>query len=253
MSNQHYVFLSPHFDDVALSCGGLVWDLVQNGCQVEIWTLMGGLPPDENFSEFAQQNHQRWGLSGKEAIRMRRAEAQAACQVLGALPRHFNWPDAIYRRDPGSGEPLVINNETLFGTPPEAWLVEEITDTLLEKLPEEVILISPAGIGHHIDHLTVAQAAYGSERKLFFYADYPYILKHPDWTAHQKGKFIKRPHGLNEDALDHWQDAVLAYSSQISDFWQSEEALRLAYQHYMSGGGGRLWEQIILPWMKPNS
>lgn len=253
MDTQHWIFLSPHYDDVALSCGGLVWDLTQQGHRVEIWTVMGGFPPDKNFSEFAQQNHQRWGLSGEEAIRMRQAEDQAACQVLGAHARHFHWLDAIYRTDPTSGGSVVIDNETLFGTPPEAWLVVDIAEMLREEIPEEAVVVSPAGIGNHIDHLAVAQATGGLERKYFFYADYPYILKHPDWTAQQKGIFIKRPHVLNIDALHHWQDAVLAYSSQISDFWQSEEALRLAYRNYMSGGGGRLWEKIFLPWTKPNA
>ena len=251
MTKYHYVFLSPHFDDVALSCGGLVWDLAQKSHQVEIWTLMGGFPPDKNFSEFAQQNHQRWGLSGEEVIRIRQAEDHAACQILGAHARHLHWTDAIYRRNPTSGEPLVTDNESLFGTPPENWLVEEISGMLRKALPEKVVLVSPAGIGKHIDHLAIAQAAEGSERKRFYYADYPYILKYPDWTAQHKGMFIKRPHTLNEDALDHWQDAVLAYSSQISDFWQSKDALRLAYRNYMSGGGGRLWEKIYLPWTKP--
>ncbi len=49
MIKQHWIFLSPHLDDVALSCGGLVLDLAQQGFVVDNWTLMGGYPHDEIF------------------------------------------------------------------------------------------------------------------------------------------------------------------------------------------------------------
>ena len=74
MSNDQWIFISPHLDDVALSCGGLVWRLAQEGQQVSIWTVLAGDPPDEDYSEFARINHQRWGISGVEAIAMRREE-----------------------------------------------------------------------------------------------------------------------------------------------------------------------------------
>ncbi len=241
MKQQHWVFLSPHFDDAALSCGGLVWHLTQAGHRVEIWTLMGGFPPDENYSSFAVQNHRAWGKSGEEAIRMRQAEDRGACQVLGAQARHFDWADAIYRRAPQSGEPIVTDNQTLFSAPPEEALVAEMAETLQAELSEGALLVCPLGIGKHIDHRTVALAAEQSGRINFYYADYPYILNSFDEPGLQAGVWEQLPLALGQEALQAWQDAVLCYTSQWPGFWRDEMETRMALQNYLAGSGGRLW------------
>ena len=242
MHPEHWIFLSPHLDDVALSCGGLAWDLSRQGCRVEVWTLMAGLPPDENFSTFAQQNHHAWGMSGKAAIRMRRAEDAVACRILGVKRRHFDWLDAIYRRDPSTGAPAVTSNAALFGAQPEAWLVDEIAALLHREIPGDAQVVFPLGIGDHVDHLAVTQAAQGLLQKIYYYADYPYILKRPNWPALKRGSLTKIPWFLNEDALQHWVEAVLAYPSQITAFWEEPSLVPLAYRNYLAGGGGRLWQ-----------
>ena len=244
MAPEHWIFLSPHLDDVALSCGGLAWDLAHQGCRVEIWTLMAGFPPDENYSPFAQQNHLAWGLSGAAAIRMRRAEDMAACQVLGARHRHFDWPDAIYRREPSTGAPVVSSNETLFGSPPEGWLVDRIAASLQGEIPDTAQLVFPLGIGGHVDHLAVTLAGEALSHRVYYYPDYPYILKHPNWPARMDKNLAPVPRCLDELALQHWVEAVLAYPSQISAFWEEKSLVYLAYRNYLAGGGGRLWQSI---------
>jgi LmbE family N-acetylglucosaminyl deacetylase len=242
MDKQRFIFLSPHYDDAALSCGGLIWDLTRQGHQVEIWTLMGGFPPDENLSKFAQENHLRWGLSGEAAIRMRRAEDRAACQVLGATPCHFDWPDAIYRRDPETGEPLVNNNKDLFGKSPESSLVRAIRSMLEEKLSQDALVVFPMGLGHHIDHLAAYHAGESFADQKIYFSDYPYVLKVFDAQIQPIVALKKQPHALDEKALTHWQDAVLCYKSQLNDFWRDEQEMRLALRNYQAGGGGRLWQ-----------
>ena len=243
MTTQHWIFLSPHLDDVTLSCGGLVWCLTQHGYRVEIWTLMSGFPPDEAYSEFARQNHQAWGKSGREAIVMRRAEDRAACDVLGVTPRHFEIPDAIYRRDPASSEFVVNNDEELFSRKPETTLVGEIASILDREIQPEAVLVMPMGLGGHIDHRAVRTAGEKLPGDHLYYIDYPYIL----WSyedIHQGGESWQRvPHDLNQDALEAWQDAVLCYTSQLSSFWRDEEETRLALNNYLAGGGGRLWRK----------
>ncbi|MFW5714617.1 MAG: PIG-L deacetylase family protein [Brevefilum sp.] len=241
MDKQHWIFLSPHYDDVALSCGGLVWDLAHKGHQVEIWTLMGGFPPDENYSDFAQQNHLAWGMSGEAAIRMRRAEDHTACQILGAQHRHFDWPDAIYRRETSTGKPLIKNNQELFGKAPEETLVKAIQAMLENNIGRDTMIVFPLGLGNHIDHIAVSRAEEAHEGAKFYYADYPYILKAFSLPAQWEKTIKKKPHHLNEKALSHWQDAVLCYKSQINAFWRDEEETRLALRNYQAGGGGRLW------------
>jgi LmbE family N-acetylglucosaminyl deacetylase len=243
MDKRHWIFLSPHFDDVALSCGGLVWYLTQQDQIVKIWTILAGYPTDENYSGFAQQNHLTWGMSGREAIRMRKGEDRAACEILGAQPRHLDWPDAIYRRDPQTGEPMVTNNEELLGKAPEDWLVEEIAQMLRDEIPESANVVVPMGLGNHIDHRVISKAGALFGRVDAFYADYPYILGSFDNPHLTEGKWRKIPHDLGQEALHAWQEAVLCYASQLSGFWRDEDETRLALRNYLAGGGGRLWQK----------
>ena len=158
MAENSWIFISPHFDDVVLSCGALVWELTHQNNAVEIWTIMGGYPPDEVFSPFADMMHQAWGLTGRTVVNMRREEDQAACAMLGAQHRHWHWPDVIYRRDPQTGAYAVNNNTELFGNAPNNELVKTVADALAEALPVDALIVLPIGLGGHVDHKTVVQA-----------------------------------------------------------------------------------------------
>jgi LmbE family N-acetylglucosaminyl deacetylase len=244
MEIDHWIFISPHLDDVVLSCGGLVWSLTQAGQQVSIWTILAGDPPDEDYSAFARENHAAWGKSGAEAIAMRRAEDEAACKRLGSAPRHFDLPDVIYRRHPQSGEPVVHNNDELFGLSPEPQMVSRVAALLASEVPPEAKLVLPIGLGGHIDHHLVASAGEKFHKTAAFYLDYPYILKDYNAAILKAGNLQKIETPLYEDSLAAWQDAVLCYPSQIGGFWRNAEETRLAYRNFMAGGGGRLWVKI---------
>jgi len=243
MNTNHWIFISPHLDDVVLSCGGLVWDLTQQGHRVEIWTLMAGFPVGEDFSPLAQENHQAWGMSGAAAIRVRREEDCAACAILGAEARHCDWMDAIYRQDPYTNEPIVHNDQELFSFLPEPALVEEITRFLDQAIPEGSQLVLPVGLGGHIDHQAVVQAGERIARVNNFYADYPYILDEFENIMLWNSQLSNITQRLNQDALNAWEAAVLCYTSQLSGFWRDENETRLALRNYLAGGGGRLWKR----------
>lgn len=244
MNASQWIFISPHLDDVALSCGGLVWSLAQQGEQVSIWTLLAGDPPEEDYSKFAQHIHKTWGKAGVEAIAMRRAEDRAACARLGAKPRHFGLLDAIYRRDSHSDQWVVNNNTELFGNPPEPEMVARVAELLAQELPKDAQLVLPLSLGSHIDHRLVAAGTEQYHRTAAFYRDYPYILNDFESPILNSGTLQKIPMQLSRDALTAWQDAVLCYPSQIGEFWRDEAETRLALRNYLAGGGGRLWIRI---------
>ena len=202
---------------------------------------MGGYPPDEVFSPFADMMHQAWGLTGREVVENRREEDQAACSVLGAHHRHWHWPDVIYRRDPQTGAYAVNNNTELFGTAPDKELVNNIAAGLSEALPADALIVLPIGLGGHVDHKTVVQAGQLLVGKKHYYADYPYILKDFTNPLLVEKRYQPIPHPLGPDALKAWQDAILCYDSQLSEFWRDETETRLALRNYLAGGGGRLW------------
>jgi LmbE family N-acetylglucosaminyl deacetylase len=242
----NWVYLSPHYDDVVFSCGGIVWEQVQSGDKVEIWTIFSGDIPPEPLTPFAQELHERWGTEGTNALR--REEDQAACKRLGAEPRYFDLPDCIYRRIPGSIEPLVHSRKDLFAPlhPAERGLVDGLKRDLLAALPVGARLVSPLTVGGHVDHRFVRAAAEAAGTDLWFYADYPYTVMPEfkfslqDWV---KPEFKPYHCRVSAAGLTAWQDAIAYHHSQISTFWENEAQMRAEIAQYHAAGGGlTLWQ-----------
>jgi LmbE family N-acetylglucosaminyl deacetylase len=232
-----WIYLSPHFDDVALSVGGLLWEQAQAGAQVSVWTICGGNPPPGDFSYFAQSLHARWD-TGAEAIRSRRGEDIKACQRLGASYIHFDIPDCIYRRSPKTGEHLYASEEALWFPvhPDEDDLIIELTKQMQALLPTGANVVCPLTLGDHVDHRLTRAAAERLGIPLWFYADYPYLLEADHWKALEKLKSTVTP--LSPEGLRAWQEAVAAHESQISTFWQNMNEMRAAIQSYSHKIGG---------------
>jgi len=249
-----WIYFSPHLDDVALSCGGLVWEQRRAGQAVSIWTLCAGDPPPGALSPFADSLHARW-QTGADAVRLRRQEDIAACAELEADYRHLNVPDCIYRRGEVSQQALYASESDIFGElkPEEELRVDRLSAMLLEELPEAAALVCPLTVGGHVDHrLTRAsvEKAHHAQRhagwELWYYADYPYIRDEPQALASLAPSLAWNMHTylLSEDGLQAWLRAVTAYASQISTFWQDLEPMRAdlsAYAH--QSGGVHLWQR----------
>ena len=243
-----WIYLSPHFDDVALSCGGLVWEQAQDGESVSVWTICAGNAPESGLSPFAESLHQRW-QTGAQAPEQRRLEDLASCKVMNAAARHFDLPDCIYRAD-AEGNLLYASENAIFEPlhPLEAPLVDRLSQELLSLLPEGARLVSPLSLGGHVDHRLVRQVAVqvaGAARlPVWFYADYPYILGHSDqlsglvnlaWTAHT--------FPVSTGGLIAWQNAIAAHASQISTFWSDPDAMCTAIESYLQQQNGViLWK-----------
>ena len=153
------IYLSPHLDDVALSCGGQVFQATSAGERVLIVTLTAGDPPQAAVSGYAQSLHDRWALV-TDAVAARRAEDEAANAILGADTLHWSLPDCIYRYHPATGAPLYVSDPDIFG---ELNLAElPLVATLREQmaaLPAHRQLYIPLTIGHHVDHQLTRLAA----------------------------------------------------------------------------------------------
>jgi LmbE family N-acetylglucosaminyl deacetylase len=244
----HWIYLSPHLDDVVLSVGGLIWEQVQSGEMVEIWTICAGDPPPPPYTPFTEELHKRWNTDGASASVVRRMEDSAACRRLGARSRHSPIPDCIYRRLPNSEVPVIVERDDLFRPYPtaEGARIPEIADWIRESLPVDARLVSPMALGGHIDHQLVRAAAESLEGPVWFYADYPYVVDDPlhhndlrdQITSYQSELILT----LSEEGMTAWQEAVAAYISQISTFWGSLDEMRARIADYRQEGGGlTLW------------
>ncbi len=177
-----WVFLSPHFDDVVLSAGGLVWELTQRGDPVEIWTICAGDPPiDRPLTDYAQMLHMFWELGDVDVPYQRSLEDDTCWRVLGAACRRYTVPDCIYRYHPLTGQAMinVPDDINLPLAPDEAYLVPPVTDFLRKNLQPGAELVIPLAIGHHRDHVLTRMAAERLGRPLWHYVDYPYVIREP--------------------------------------------------------------------------
>jgi LmbE family N-acetylglucosaminyl deacetylase len=239
------VYLSPHLDDVAFSCGGLIWEQVRRGQKVAVWTICAGDPLPGPLSAFAQSLHERWE-AGREAVSQRRSEDMRACQRMGAAWRHFPIPDCIYRKSLESGEGLYTSEEELFGEihPEEQGLVERVSQMLKGWLPDGAKVVCPLGLGGHVDHRLTRSGAEGTGKALWYYADYPYIQRESvqieEKTRGMSGEILR----LSEAGLEAWVEAAAAYASQMSSFWEDIAALRGSVRWYAEEiGGAKLWRR----------
>jgi LmbE family N-acetylglucosaminyl deacetylase len=245
-----WIYLSPHFDDAVLSCGGMIWEQLQAGLPVEIWTVCAGSPaPGSPLSPFAEQLHLRW-KTGLEAVAVRQNEDEAAVRHLGAAIRYWDLPDCIYRSLP-DGTWLVGGEDDLWQPvhPQETPVIHRLVDWILLGLQPEDALVSPLTLGNHVDHFLVRAAAEQAARQsgcgLWYYADYPYAVEdRTQWGGKLGEDWPKVCWPVSRQALSYWQGAVSCYASQISTFWGGLREMRAAIEAYSrSGGGACLWGQ----------
>lgn len=249
-TNFDAIYISPHLDDVALSCGGQIFLQTQRGERVLVVTVAAGEPQTTKRSTFAQFLHHNWGFSAGEGVVMRRAEDAEACANLGAETMHWHLPDAIYRLHPETEEPLYTSNEDIFGLvhPTEAPLIEEIAQ-FFSSLPSAARVVAPLAIGNHVDHQLVhAGAARVWETDLLYYEDYPYVQRHPQGLSDRlqpatswRSYLISLPYAAVRARLA----ATRAYASQLSSLFNDDADLEASVRAQIARTGGeRLWQKV---------
>jgi LmbE family N-acetylglucosaminyl deacetylase len=250
-----WIYLSPHLDDAALSCGGQIFLATASGQSVLIVSIMAGDPPQEALSGYAESLHTRWRLAA-DAATQRRAEDLAACRILGADALHWSMPDCIYRHDPQSGAPLYLSDADIFGEVHGA--EHDLVDALAEQmrvLPAHAHLVAPLTVGHHVDHQlarAAAERAFGAtsllDSELVYYEDYPYArdelaLHRALGDDHARWRVEIIP--LSPAALQARINAIVAFRSQLSTFFTNLNDLTVQVTSFItSRGGERLWRQV---------
>lgn len=243
------IYLSPHLDDVTLSCGGQVFQQTQAGKRILVVTITAGDPPQAAVSSYAQSLHDRWELV-TDAVAARRAEDYAANGILGADTLHWSLPDCIYRYHPTTGAPLYLSDPDIFGdlNPAEAALVATL-GAQIATLPAHQQLYVPLTIGHHVDHQltrTAAEQVYPAAT-LCYYEDYPYAQK-PNALAQvipaDRQGWQARVIPLSEAALQAKLAAIAAFVSQFSTFFQDQADLDRQIRTFTATvGGERIWRR----------
>ena len=237
-----HIYLQPHFDDAALSCGGAMRQQTSFGQRTLVITVFGGQPPEGlQPSPFARQNSQIMSLpeSPAAAVAARRAEDEAAVGSLGADVLWLDYLDAIYRGSPA----LYQSNEALFGLVSDGdhALDEELGAlflTIAERAPLAA-LYAPLGVGHHVDHQLVCSAADRlAQRRINvkFYEDFPYVSRPGALEARQNELRIPMEYELTEISgqIRDKEEAIALYRSQVPQLFSTEDNMRQALRTYSS-------------------
>lgn len=252
-----HLFLAPHLDDAALSCGGMIASLASVGQSVLVVNLCSGSPsPAATLSPFAAAMHARWGLPPAEAVRLRLLEDEVALETLGVDSYQLDLLDAIYRM------PAAYHDDaSLFGTvaptdPLAAQLAPRLAD--LRMRYADAILYAPLGVGRHVDHQIVCATALELARQgmsVAFYEDFPYVLSSDALAARIAelgGLELFAPVVTAIDAsLARKIAAIEAYASQIGTLFGDQAAMAAAVTSYAAGlpsagavYGERLWVRL---------
>ena len=223
-----WIYLSPHFDDAVLSCGGLIFEQSRQGLPVEIWTIFAGDAPEAPLSPLAQRCHVDWGIPDPHTlVAVRREEDQAAAIIVGAETVHFSLPDCIYRLS-AQGDPLYPEEVFVPFHPFDLDLDADIAAVLAGELTENDILVAPLAIGQHVDHRLTRMAAERLSRPLRYYADIPYVLRKPELLAPAiQGMELQR-YLVSEEGLQAWLEGSAAYQTQMVMVFETEAKMRAA-------------------------
>jgi LmbE family N-acetylglucosaminyl deacetylase len=222
-----HVVLSPHLDDAVLSLGSTIAALTTRGERVLIYTVCAGLPsPLDDLNPVAEE---LTGGSAHAWVQTRRLEDARAAELLGADYAFDTALDAIFR-DPQR----YAHWEQLFGTPdPSDSLHRHAFGTicLLAFHARDAKIYAPLGIGGHVDHQIVRDAALRAvpasraprpAERLYFYEDFPYVLQ--GRTRPFELDQVARPQVITRIK----EEAIAAYESQIEMLFETPAKMKKA-------------------------
>jgi LmbE family N-acetylglucosaminyl deacetylase len=240
---ERVVVLSPHIDDAVLSCTGLLSALDGLAPRLVV-TLYCGNPESPRPEAPGQKARQR-ARRGHAAPSVRRREDLAAMRYLDCDWVHLGFPEAIYRRSPTMGH-------LIYRHPRQKWTRPNVADSahmeelflVLRRLCGNMgprLLVSPIGIGHHVDHricgLTALRLA-SPHTRVIFYEDFPYVTgscvgsgndDDPTSALARLGLRPTRRYVVPSNTKRQVK-AVSLYASQIEPLFGSEATMREAVE-----------------------
>lgn len=173
--DRHYdhIYVSPHFDDVAVSCGGRISSQLHAGEKILVVTVFTALPhrPEKPLDRVYESIF-NYGV--------RRQEDRQAMQRLGADFFWLEYPEFLFR----SQIPLSRYWPVFRNTRSNRRLCRKLRSDLgrICRKTECKDLIIPMAVGQHMDHQIVFEAGVDLIRRtqndcsIAFYEDYPYAL-----------------------------------------------------------------------------
>jgi LmbE family N-acetylglucosaminyl deacetylase len=202
------IAISPHLDDVALGCAGLV--AAYPGALVV--TVIAGRPGPHELTDWDR----RCGFGPEDDVMgARRLEDSAAIQRLGGRPLWLDFLDRQYSRGWSSPDP------------------SEVADAIRPLLNDAGLVASPLGL-EHPDHLAVAAGCFELARSLpslpwilyedAIYRATPGLLEAAAAKLRSAGLYLEP---FEIPPTEHKRESIDCYASQLIGL---DELVRDAYE-----------------------
>ena len=247
---QHYqyVYVAPHLDDAALSCGGQIARLVIEGARVLVVTICAGSPsPTAELTPYARHLDQSLRL-GADPTARRREEDTRALALLGCDGLQLDQLDAPYRMA------AYGVRHAVFGAPvaddPLGPAATQILARLHAQQPSARLYL-PLGVGSHVDHQVICAAGLALQERgadVAWYEDLPYAT-HPHAVAERlellPGRFV--PEVIRIGAvLDRKLRAIAEHRSQLGKLFREApmEQVMVDYAAAVAGTPGQFAERL---------
>ena len=238
-NNPTALFVSPHLDDVAFSCGATLALLVKNGWHAVLATVFTKSVPDP--VGFALDCQTDKGLSPEvDYMALRREEDREAARHMGVSERIWlDLPEAPHR---GYASAAAM----FAGVPEEDEVWREVTEDLVGLLDAHApdIVFAPQALGAHADHLQVVRAVRelpAATPPVAWYRDAPYATRNPGSPPSPL-----LPVGLVEGAVDVAETldvklrASAAYATQLGFQFGGEGGMRETLSGFAAAEARRL-------------
>lgn len=221
--------ISPHFDDAALSCGGLMLRLGQkaNMVVVNVFTKAHKGPYTISAKKFLKD------AGYKDAVDMfaaRQKEDKAALSGIKVRVINLGLQDALFRRKNKVSVLGKILPEIDHIYPTYRWHVvkganqdvatkKALKGMLTKFVNKDVIVVAPYGIGGHVDHRIARSVCEELFTDLILYSDFPYNIRTKDYGRAPKN-YTKVE--LSVD-LNKKEELLKMYRTQFRGLFQGEK------------------------------
>lgn len=241
MNQEWHLFISPHFDDAAFSCGGTILKKTKSGHNTALCTVFSR--DARPMGKFALECQESKGIPHTVSyLELRSVEDSEYAEKCGVKVRfELGFLEAPYR-----GYDSIVS---LFSTIQEFdhHLVEQISFEIIKVISSfgsRCVLYIPSAIGGHVDHLlvrstveTLLQAIPERVLSVLLYEDFPYCARHrpKNGTA---AEYLHVEDITNN--LDEKIENLLLYRSQIKNqFGSDNDAKRLVLRYAEEVAAGR--------------
>ena len=230
------LFLSPHLDDVAFSCGATVSWLASRGWRCVLATAFTRSVPNPTGFALACQTDK--GLSADvDYMALRRQEDAVCGHALGAdTVRWLDFAEAPHRGYDTAAQ--------LFAPPHVGDTVVEPLGQALRALCNELqpaITFAPLALGAHVDHVQLQRAVHLAtveQAPLAWYRDMPYAMRAADAAPSDASNAVVAV-ALEGQHLQVKLDGCACYSSQLGFQFGDVHAMRMALTAFAHDEGRR--------------